>query len=588
MIKAEAEWTQRMRPCLQKHLPDINLEMLRRGATQLTHVTSSPVLSTRTETAVLPNPSAPAPVVDHLRRVACKLAARQPVTVLAVGGSNTDGRYHPYYTTVLENLLNEVFPIDANASRQTHAVIALGRGGWGSSGWTTRGGMDGIRTSMRAGAGADLVLFETEPNDAPVFANTWGRRHLPPIWADDSVSMFGRNRTMPSARFRFGLDFWTLAQLEAMVHTVRLVVPDVSIALLGLNLAPLIGAHRRTRANDTVTPPPPKDSRPPRAQCRLVDGTSTEWPMLVGPDCNAELDGLPGPLHWCRTQRWSRPFEDCLGVPAVSLSDALWPEATTPALRAQLSPLGCKKRCMGPELPPKPRIFSFDSSGHVGAYGNKIVAVLVVGLLAQAVAALRGNANALVPWCAAHQAPPTLPAHYITATELARMQTAVTLPWTDVEVGDGWCLCTSVWPAVCTNGWGHAVQGRGAEWAIRCRREHPSVGPEKLSWTVTLAAHHPSARVSLQFIQSSFKPYGRFEVSVTAVGGGSTRQTVIVDGRAPEHTVSNRALIAHGLESPSMPGRQWRFTVTPLAQNSSIGANETQIILQLLSSVPDM
>jgi hypothetical protein len=76
--------------------------------------------------------------------------------------------------------------------------------------------------------------------------------------------------------------------------------------------------------------------------------------------------------------------------------------------------------------------------------------------------------------------------------------------------------------------------------------------------------------------------------------GHRSRQTVTVDGRAPEYTVTvaSRTQIAHGLGSPSMLGRQCHCDAaqTHEALKESIGTklNETQIVLQLLSSVPDM
>jgi hypothetical protein len=44
-------------------------------------------------------------------QLSCKLASEQGVTVLAIGGSSTDGRYKPFYSEVLQERLNEVFPV---------------------------------------------------------------------------------------------------------------------------------------------------------------------------------------------------------------------------------------------------------------------------------------------------------------------------------------------------------------------------------------------------------------------------------------------------------------------------------------------
>ncbi len=66
-------------------------------------------------------------VAGQLARVSCKLASGQGITVLAIGGSNTDGRYKPFYSNVLQERLNEVFPVrDKNRS---HKVIKFGVGG---------------------------------------------------------------------------------------------------------------------------------------------------------------------------------------------------------------------------------------------------------------------------------------------------------------------------------------------------------------------------------------------------------------------------------------------------------------------------
>ena len=69
-------------------------------------------------------------VAGQLARVSCKLASGQGITVLAIGGSNTDGRYHPIYSNVLQERLNEVFPV--RDKKISHKVIKYGVGGVGS------------------------------------------------------------------------------------------------------------------------------------------------------------------------------------------------------------------------------------------------------------------------------------------------------------------------------------------------------------------------------------------------------------------------------------------------------------------------
>ena len=47
--------------------------------------------------------------------------------MLAVGGSNTEGRWKPYYFTELADWLNDAFPVTIGDGR--HTVHHLGRGG---------------------------------------------------------------------------------------------------------------------------------------------------------------------------------------------------------------------------------------------------------------------------------------------------------------------------------------------------------------------------------------------------------------------------------------------------------------------------
>jgi hypothetical protein len=554
-------------------------------------------------------PAAPPrqPVSAHLWRVVCKLAMQQPVIVVAVGGSNTDGRYKPFYTNELEDMLNAVFPVNvtSNTTRSRHTVVKLGRGGWGSAGWASRAGFEDVRAALHTLQGdADLLLLETEPNDDPLFTNTWGVPKLPPAWADTgATSRFHRNGTYSSVRFPNGLNFYSLACIEAVLLMARHTVPDVSLALLGVSVARVV-RDNCGKSSAKVDPAAPSDSGSASAnltaradyapvQCALVHETigagTTKWPMVDGPDCNELAKSASGllPASWCATGRWSRPLEDCIGVPSVSISDALRPVAHSRAFAAQLSPRLCHPES-STSSPPKPRIYSFDSSGHTGGQGNSIVAGLVVAMLAQAMASLNiidGPSANLI--CAAKQPPPEFPAHYITESELHRLKTTATLQWRHVDAGDGWCYCNSPWPAVCPHGgaWVHAAQGRHKKWCDKERAMRKPAGHNNLSWSVTLPADHSSSRISLEFIKSSFGAYGQFVVSVTPAlesGSSDNRSTsVVLDGRAEEHTVSAREMVAAGLGSSAAPGREWRFTVTPLPKDSqhNIGVNATQIVI---------
>lgn len=122
-----------------------------------------------------------------------------------------------------------------------------------------------------------------------------------------------------------------------------------------------------------------------RAHCKVKSGSPSSWPMLELPNCNlpdANDNHMCNPFHWCRRKRFSRPAEDCLGIPSVALADALWSVAQTANWSTQLSPDPCR---VGKKwnLPPDGRInvLSGDSSQHLGGLGGQLLADVIATLM---------------------------------------------------------------------------------------------------------------------------------------------------------------------------------------------------------------
>jgi lysophospholipase L1-like esterase len=105
--------------------------------------------------------------VYRFRNLLCKLWAGKPVRVLVLGGSNTKDAYLPFeeppWPTVLEEWLNERFPISGNSSdgEARHVVVNRGSSGAGSCVNAPR-----LPMLMNKDSPFDLVLTEFGINDA--------------------------------------------------------------------------------------------------------------------------------------------------------------------------------------------------------------------------------------------------------------------------------------------------------------------------------------------------------------------------------------------------------------------------------------
>lgn len=414
----------------------------------------------------------------------------------------------------------------------------------------------------------------------------------------------------------------TLACLEAVLRLARETTPDIGFINVGVDASHVLEGNC---GHGSLSPTELVDAAAlaRRAggtgaiRCDVapgVPGTASDWPMFRIPNCTASPDVNLAPLHWCNRQRFSRPFEDCSRVPAVSISDALWPVSRHPWFEAQLSPTPCTcNNCPGtykwnlPEPPEK--IFSGDNSGHLGGGGNRILAASMGVMVAQALWELglvAGSPNHVsgnqVAACVAEggelkQPLPVPWGHFIQRSELRAIQSTLTLVplHSGSHIGDGWALCESIWPAVCPGygRWVHRAQGKYKGWHDKVTANVNATGDETLRWTVQIPADPERApygfSLSLGYIKSGFEPYGRFVVTTEGTGqaqGDQGNHSVSIDSSAAAHTVEQRQVIANNL-GLTTKATTYIITITPLPHDSSHGPEATQVeILSKLLAVP--